>query len=74
MQTLQAPRDSMQGVSSQGYIPEPWNIELSIRDARDEVASRHDEQVLAARAVSADPYAAWLAQREGDHHSSAVPV
>jgi hypothetical protein len=38
------------------------------------VASRHDEQVITARAVPVDPYAAWLQERESDRNSSAVPV
>jgi hypothetical protein len=74
MQTLQAPRDSMRDVSSKGYIPEPWNVELSVRDAREQTASRHDEQALTPRIVPADPYAAWLAQREPQRSSAAVPV
>ncbi len=74
MQTLQAPRDSMGDVSSKGYIPEPWNVELSVRDAREQTASRHDEQALTPRIVPADPYAAWLAQREPQRSSAAVPV
>jgi hypothetical protein len=74
MQTLQAPRDSTGGVSSKGYIPEPWNVELSVRDAREQTASRHDEQTLTARIVPADPYTAWLAQREPQRSSAAVPV
>ena len=74
MQTLQAPRDSMQDVSSPGHIPEPWNVELSVRDAREQTASRHDEQALTARIVPADPYTAWLQQREPERCSAAVPV
>jgi hypothetical protein len=64
----------MQDVSSPGYIPEPWNIELSVRDAREQTASRHDEQTLTTRIVPADPYAAWLEQREPQRSSAAVPV
>jgi hypothetical protein len=30
------------------------------------MASRHDPQLLAARTVPVDPYAAWLEQREPD--------
>jgi hypothetical protein len=74
MQTPQASRDSIQGVSSPGYIPEPWNVELSIRDAREQTASRHDEQTLSTRIVPADPYTAWLQQREPQRSSAAVPV
>jgi hypothetical protein len=74
MQTPQASRDSMQHVSSPAYIPEPWNVELSIRDAREQTASRHDEQTLTGRIVPADPYTAWLEQREPQCRSATVPV
>jgi hypothetical protein len=37
-----------------------------------EVAGRHDSQMLASRAVPADPYTAWLERREADRRSSAV--
>ena len=69
MQTLQAPRQS-----SPHYIADPWSIELSVRDAREQTGSRHDERMLTARNVPADPYTAWLEQREPDFRSSTVPV
>ncbi|MGO9247148.1 MAG: hypothetical protein ACLQQB_10690 [Solirubrobacteraceae bacterium] len=59
MQTNQAPRQS-----SPRYIAEPWNIEISVRDAREQAGSRHDAQMLTAGAVPADPYTVWLEQRE----------
>jgi hypothetical protein len=34
--------------------------------------SRHDEQMLTARSVPADPYTTWLGQREADRRASAV--
>jgi hypothetical protein len=68
MQTLQAPRQSPR------YMTEPWSIELSVRDARNQTGSRHDEQTLNARTVPADPYTAWLEQRKADRGSAAVPV
>ena len=74
MQTLQAPRHSPQHVSSRHYIAEPWSVELSVRDAREQTGSRHDERMLAARTVPADPYKVWLEQHETDCGSSAVPV
>jgi len=74
MQILQGPRDPTGDVSSPGYIPEPWNVELSVRDAREQTASRHDEQTLTTRIVPADPYTAWLEQREPQRRSAAVPV
>jgi len=69
MQTLQAPSQS-----SPRQIAEPWNIELSVRDAREQTGCRHDEQTLTARIVPADPYTAWLEQREPQRRSAAVPV
>jgi hypothetical protein len=70
MQTPQAPRGS-----SSRYIAEPWSIELSVKDAREEAGSRHhDQQMPISHTVPADPYTAWLEQREPDRRSSAVPV
>lgn len=69
MQTMQPP-----GQSSTRYVEDPWSVELSIRDAREQTASRHDAQMLTARAVPVDPYTAWLEQRESNRCSSAVPV
>ncbi len=68
MQTLQAPRQSPR------YVEDPWSIELSVRDAREQTGSRHDERMLTTRRVPADPYKAWLEQRESERGSSAVPV
>jgi len=69
MQTPQAPRGS-----SPHRLAEPWSIELSVKDAREETGSRHDKEMLTAHTVPADPYTAWLEQREPDRRSSAVPV
>ena len=74
MRTLQAPRDSLQHVSSPRYVAEPWSVELSVRDAREQTGSRHDERMFTARTVPTDPYTAWLEQREPEQRSSAVPV
>jgi hypothetical protein len=71
MQTLQAPSHSPQHVSSRHYIAEPWSVELSVRDAREQTGSRHDERMLAAHTVPADPYKVWLEQREADQRSKA---
>jgi hypothetical protein len=64
MQTLQAPTHSPQHVSSIHHVPRSLSIELSTQDGLDQTASRHDEQALNARTVPADPYTAWLDQRE----------
>jgi hypothetical protein len=76
MQTPQTPAEPSgpSGPFSR-YIEEPWSVELSVKDAREEAGSRHhDQQMPTARTVPADPYTAWLAQREPDRRSSAVPV
>jgi hypothetical protein len=62
------------GRSRSRRIEEPWVVKLSIQDARNQTGSRHDPQMLTERAVPADPYQAWLEQREGDRCSSAIPV
>ncbi len=71
MQTPQTPRDSLSQVSSPRYIAEPWSIEILVEDARKQTGSRHDEQALNARSVPADPYTAWLQEREADRRCSA---
>lgn len=73
MQLLQAPRHSLQRVSSPQYIPDWRSIELSAQDGPEETASRHDAQMLTARAVPVDPYTAWLEEREADRRSSVLP-
>jgi len=35
-------------------------------DELDQMESRHDAQMLGARAVPADPYTVWLQQRESE--------
>jgi hypothetical protein len=74
MQLLQAPRHSLQHVSSPHYIARSRSIELSSQDGPDRTASRHDAQMLTARSVPADPYTAWLDQREANRRSSTVAV
>jgi len=66
---LQAPSQS-----SPNYVADPWSIEISAEDAREQTGSRHDERMLTARTVPADPYTAWLEQREANRCSSTVPV
>ncbi len=41
-------------------------------DELDEIESRHNAQMLTARAVPADPYAAWLQERESERRYATV--
>jgi len=59
MRLLRSPRHSPQHSSS-------ICIEQSSQYGSGHTASRHDEQLLGGRPASADPYAAWLQQREAD--------
>jgi hypothetical protein len=70
MQLLQASR--LRHNSSSHNDPRSRSSEPYAQDGTDYVASRHDSQLLAARAVPADPYTAWLERREADRRSSAV--
>jgi hypothetical protein len=63
---LRAPRHSLRHVSSAYYTPQSRRIELSAQYE----PSRHDAQMLNVRTVPADPYMAWLDQREADRRSS----
>lgn len=65
------PRHSLQDVSPTNDLADPQSIELFTRDRADHTASRHDVQMIAARSVSADPYKAWLEQREADREREA---
>jgi len=64
MRLFQA-QHSLEGVSSAHYL-------ASAGDGPDLTASRHDEQLLAVRIVPADPYEAWLAEREAERCASNV--
>jgi hypothetical protein len=66
MQLLQAPGHSSRNVSPSHEDPGSWTSELL---AQDQVASRHDPQLLAARSVPVDPYTAWLEQREAERRA-----
>jgi hypothetical protein len=41
-------------------------------DELDQMESRHDAQMLSARAVPADPYTAWLEERESERRYGTV--
>jgi hypothetical protein len=73
MQLLQTPKRSLRHISSSHDAPR-LRSEPFAQDGPDHVASRHEPQFLAARTVPADPYTAWLEQREADRRSSAVAV
>ncbi len=70
MRPLLAPRRSLQHVSPTCHA-DPQSIEPTTQEGRAQTASRHDPQMFTARAVPADPYAAWLEQREADRERDA---
>ena len=41
-------------------------------DELEQMESRHDAQMLTARAVPADPYTAWLEERESERRCGSV--
>jgi hypothetical protein len=43
-------------------------------DRPDDVASRHDPQIVISRAVPADPYTSWREQREADGRACNAPT
>ncbi len=71
MQLLQAPKRSPRRISSSHDDPNSWNSELFAQHGPDQLASRHDSQMLPVRTIPADPYTAWLDQREADQRASA---
>jgi hypothetical protein len=70
MQLLQAPKRSPRRVSSSHDDPNSWNSELFAQHGPDQLASRHDSQMLPVRTIPADPYTAWLDQREADQREA----
>jgi hypothetical protein len=73
MRSLRAPRHFLQHRSSTRRVTQSCCEEPFAQDrAADVVASRHDAQMFAARRVSADPYSAWLQQREADRRREAL--
>jgi hypothetical protein len=43
-----------------------------VQDELDQMESRHDAQMLSGRAVPADPYTAWLEERESERRYGTV--
>jgi hypothetical protein len=66
MQLLRAHRHPPRHVFSSHDDRSSLSSEPFAQGGSDEVSSRHDAQLLAGRTVPADPYAAWLEQREAD--------
>jgi hypothetical protein len=66
MRAFQALRHPLRHVSSTGHGSPAHSIPAPAQDAPSLTASRHDAQVFTRRIVPADPYAAWLQQREAE--------
>jgi hypothetical protein len=71
MLSLRTPRHPRQRISSNHRITDLQSIEVSRKDGSGQTASRHDAQMFGARTQPADPYAAWLKQREADREREA---
>jgi hypothetical protein len=71
MRRLQTYKHSLRHGSSACRIADPQRIEPSPQAGLVHTASRHDPQMLTPRAVSADPYAAWLERREAEREREA---
>jgi hypothetical protein len=72
MRPLRAPRHFLQHVSSTRHVTQSQRDEPVAQDRAGHMASRHDAQLFTARRVSADPYTAWLQQREADRRREAL--
>jgi hypothetical protein len=66
MRLLQAPTHSPRRVSSDRCITHSRAIALSAEAGSEDTVTRHEPQVLAKHTVPADPYTAWLQQREAE--------
>ena len=71
MRLLQAPKRLLQNVSSTSHAAPQQDIEQSALSGSAQTAHRHDPQMITARRISADPYKAWLEQREADREREA---
>jgi hypothetical protein len=71
MRLLQAPRQ-LRHASSSDAAARPESIELSAHRGSAQVSRRHDSRLPTPRTLSAaDPYAAWLKQRESEREREA---
>jgi hypothetical protein len=70
MLSLRTPRHPRQRISPNRGT-DPQSIAVSAQDCRNQTATRHDAQMFAARSVAADPYKAWLEQREAEREREA---
>jgi hypothetical protein len=71
MQPLHALKRSLRHASSDHHPAHDHVIELSIGNGSDRTASRHSARILTPRSAPADPYRAWLEQREADREREA---
>jgi hypothetical protein len=69
MRFFQAPRHASRRTLSSRDDSHSWSSEPFAQDGPDRLASRHDPQLFSARTVPADPYKAWLQEREADRRS-----
>jgi hypothetical protein len=70
MHLLRARSHSPRHVTSSHNDPHSLSGEPFVKDKPDRLASRHDPQLITARAIPADPYTAWLEQREADRRTA----
>jgi hypothetical protein len=66
MRLLQAPKHSHRRISPDHCMTFSQAIALSAQAGLDDTATRHEPQALTMRTVPADPYTAWLEQREAE--------
>jgi hypothetical protein len=72
MRLLQAPRQLLRHASSIDETARPESIELSARRGSAHMPSHHGSRLLTTRtSAAADPYAAWLKQREAEREREA---
>jgi hypothetical protein len=66
MRLLQAPKHSLRRVPSDRCITHSRAVTLSAQAGPQDTMTRHEPQALAKHTVPADPYVAWLQQREAE--------
>jgi hypothetical protein len=64
MGTLLARRRTLRRASSSNYITQPPSIAIFTPDERGQSDSHHEPETFGTCNIPADPYTAWLEQRE----------
>lgn len=72
MQLLHTHRSPQEQASSTPFIARRQPIQSSAQIWQEQPETRHDAQMLTQRAIPADPYEAWLREREAERFRAEI--